>query len=87
MAVTLRLNRVGAKKKPFYRIVVADTRSPRNGRYIEQVGVYDPLRNPAEVKLVDARVDYWIGVGAVPSETVGQLIRRVRRSAVAAKAA
>jgi small subunit ribosomal protein S16 len=81
MAVTLRLTRAGGKKSPFYRVVAADTRSPRDGRFIEQIGVYDPLRNPPEVKLDSARVDHWLSVGAVPSQTVGELLRNARRSA------
>ena len=80
MAVTLRLTRAGGKKSPFYRVVAADTRSPRDGRFIEQVGVYDPLRSPAEVKLDTARVEHWLSVGAVPSQTVSELIHRSRRS-------
>ncbi len=80
MAVTLRLTRAGGKKAPFYRVVAADSRSPRDGRFIEQVGVYDPLRNPAEIKLDTARVEHWLSVGAVPSQTVSELIQRSRRS-------
>jgi small subunit ribosomal protein S16 len=80
MAVTLRLTRAGGKKAPFYRVVAADSRSPRDGRFIEQVGIYDPLRNPAEVKLDTARVEHWLSVGAVPSQTVSELIQRSRRS-------
>ncbi len=81
MAVTLRLTRAGGKKTPFYRVVAADSRSPRDGRFIEQLGIYDPLRNPAEVKLDSARIAHWLSVGAIPSQTVGELIQRVRRSA------
>jgi small subunit ribosomal protein S16 len=80
MAVTLRLTRAGGKKAPFYRVVAADSRSPRDGRFIEQIGVYDPLRNPAEVRLDVARVEHWLSVGARPSQTVGELIHRLRRS-------
>jgi small subunit ribosomal protein S16 len=80
MAVTLRLTRAGGKKAPFYRVVAADSRSPRDGRFIEQVGIYDPLRSPAEVKLDKARVEHWLSVGAVPSQTVSELIQRYRRS-------
>lgn len=81
MAVTLRLTRAGGKKAPFYRVVVADSRSPRDGRFIEQVGIYDPLRTPAEIKLKADRIDHWISVGATPSQTVGELIRVARKSA------
>jgi len=86
MAVTLRLTRAGGKKAPFYRVVAADKRSPRDGRFIEQIGVYAPLRDPAEIKLDAARVDHWLSVGATPSPTVNQLIRTARRSAPAAAA-
>jgi small subunit ribosomal protein S16 len=81
MAVTLRLTRGGGKKSPFYRIVAADRRSPRDGRFIEQLGVYDPLRSPPEIRMDAARVEHWLSVGAVPSQTVDELIRTTRRSA------
>jgi small subunit ribosomal protein S16 len=81
MAVTLRLTRAGGKKSPFYRVVAADSRSPRDGRFIEQIGVYDPLRTPVEVRLDATRLDHWLSVGAVPSQTVSELIREVRRAA------
>lgn len=84
MAVTLRLTRGGGKKSPHYRVVASDRRSPRDGRLIEQVGIYDPRRSPPAVKFDMARVDHWLAVGAVPSETVGQLIKKVRRAAAAA---
>jgi small subunit ribosomal protein S16 len=84
MAVTLRLTRVGGKKAPFYRVVAADRRSPRDGRFIEQLGVYDPLRNPPELRLNDERVQHWLSHGAVPSQTVGELIKTVRKAAAAA---
>ena len=86
MAVTLRLTRAGGKKAPFYRVVAADSRSPRDGRFIEQLGIYDPLRNPAEVKLDTARVEHWLSVGARPSQTVGELIHRLRRATPSAPA-
>ncbi len=84
MAVTLRLTRVGGKKSPFYRIVAADRRSPRDGRFIEQLGVYDPLREPPEIRLDADRLQHWLSMGAVPSQTVGELIRTLRRAAPAA---
>jgi small subunit ribosomal protein S16 len=88
MAVTLRLSRVGGKKRPFYRVVAADKRSPRDGRFIEQIGVYDPVREPPEVRFDVPRLEHWLSVGAVPSQTVGELIRSARRaSASAAKPA
>jgi small subunit ribosomal protein S16 len=88
MAVKIRLTRAGSKKVPFYRVVAADRRSPRDGRFIEQLGVYDPLRNPVEFRVDQERLDHWIKNGAVPSQTVGELLRRQRRAAalVAAKA-
>jgi small subunit ribosomal protein S16 len=81
MAVTIRLTRGGGKKSPFYRIVAADRRSPRDGRFIEQLGVYDPLRSPPEIRMDEARVAHWLKVGATPSQTVSELIRTARRSA------
>ena len=74
MAVKIRLARHGAKKSPFYRIVVADSESPRDGRYLENVGTYDPLINPAKVILKSDRVKYWIEQGAKPSDTVRSLL-------------
>ncbi len=81
MAVKLRLARVGAKKRPFYRVVVTDSRSPRDGRFIEHVGVYDPTRNPPEVRFQMERVDHWLRVGATPSDTVAYLIHLTRKAA------
>ena len=81
MSVKIRLTRQGGKKAPFYRIVAADSRSPRDGRFIEQLGVYDPTRTPVEFKIEAERVAYWLSVGAQPSETVGQLLRRHKKSA------
>jgi small subunit ribosomal protein S16 len=87
MAVILRLTRAGSKKVPFYRVVAADRRSPRDGRFIEQLGIYDPLRDPVEFRVDDQRIEHWIKNGAVPSPTVGELLRKQRRAAaVAAKA-
>lgn len=73
--VKIRLARHGAKKKPFYRIVVADSRSPRDGRYIDLVGTYDPLQTPAAVNLKREKLDKWLQTGAQPTETVAKLIR------------
>lgn len=78
MAVRLRLKRMGRKKQPFYRVVVADKRSPRDGRHIEVIGHYNPMTKPSQVTLDLERVDYWIGVGASPSDTVARLIRNAR---------
>ncbi len=68
--LAIRLARMGKTKKPFYRVVVIDKRRPRNGRFVEIVGTYDPLKNPAEVKLNAERIKYWLGCGAQPSDTV-----------------
>jgi small subunit ribosomal protein S16 len=72
MSLKIRLARAGAKKRPFYRIVVADSHSPRDGRYIEKIGTYDPLlpKNGERVKLVEERVKYWLGHGAQPTDRV-----------------
>jgi small subunit ribosomal protein S16 len=76
MAVKMRLARHGAKKRPFYRIVVADSESPRDGRYLENVGTYNPLREPAEVTLKTDRVQYWLQQGAIPTDTVKNILKR-----------
>lgn len=74
--IRLRLRRMGAKKRPSYRIVAADQRSPRDGRFIETIGTYDPLTNPATVRINEARAVHWLSVGAQPSDTVGDLFRK-----------
>jgi small subunit ribosomal protein S16 len=74
--VRIRLARHGAKKKPFYRIVVADKESPRDGNFLENVGTYDPLQDPAKVTFKEERIKYWIGQGAIPSDTVKSLFKR-----------
>lgn len=76
MPVKIRLARHGAKKKPFYRIVVADSESPRDGRYLENVGTYNPVKDPAEVTLKSERIKYWIGQGAIPTDTVKSLLKK-----------
>jgi small subunit ribosomal protein S16 len=76
MAVKLRLRRMGAKKRPFYRIVAADSRSPRDGRFIEIVGTYNPLTNPAEINIDEEKALKWLGDGAMPSDTVRDLLSR-----------
>ena len=81
MSVSLRLTRVGAKKAPFYRIVAADSRSPRDGRFIEQLGIYDPLRTPPELRLNVERASYWLQNGAQASDTVDGLLRTARKAA------
>ena len=82
--VKIRLRRVGRKKLPVYRIVIADATSPRDGRFIEQLGVYDPLREPVEFRVDQERLKHWLSVGAVPSQTMSELLRRQRRAAPAA---
>lgn len=76
MAVKIRLARHGAKKRPFYRIVVTDGESPRDGRFLENVGTYNPLRDPAEVTLKTDRVQYWLQQGAIPTDTVKSLLKK-----------
>jgi len=76
MAVKIRLARHGAKKKPYYRIVVADSESPRDGRFLENVGIYNPLQDPAEVTLKTDRVHYWLQQGATPTDTVRSLLKK-----------
>ena len=76
MAVKIRLKRMGAKKAPFYRVVVADARYPRDGRFIEEIGTYNPLANPAEIKNDAEAAQKWIKNGAQPTETVRSLLKR-----------
>ena len=74
--VKIRLRWMGAKKAPFYRIVVADSRFPRDGRFIEEIGTYDPTRNPAEVKVDGEKAKKWIANGAQPTDTVKALLKK-----------
>jgi small subunit ribosomal protein S16 len=74
--VKIRLKRMGAKKKPFYRVVVADSRSPRDGRFIEEIGYYNPLTEPATVKIDEEKALKWLSRGAQPSDTVKHLLKR-----------
>lgn len=76
MAVKIRLRRLGAKKAPFYRVVVADSRYPRDGRFIEEIGYYDPTKNPADVKIDADRAKQWIANGAQPTDTVKALLKK-----------
>jgi len=98
MAVHIRLARGGTKKKPFYRVVVTDQRSPRGGRFLENIGTFDPLLDVKNSKLADdkkipslildhVRLDYWRGQGAQPSETLGRLLKRQAQKAGATPAA
>ena len=80
MAVKIRLARHGAKKKPFYRVVVADAHSPRDGRVIEQVGRYNPNTNPSTIELDLEKVDQWIANGAQPTDPVARLIKTARQA-------
>ena len=84
MAVVLRLARAGAKKKPYYHVVATDSRNPRDGKFIEAVGSYDPNQNPAKIEFDVERLEYWRKQGALPSETVGELIKRFKRTAATA---
>jgi small subunit ribosomal protein S16 len=73
--LTIRLARIGKKKRPYYRVVVTEKTRPRNGRFVEIVGTYDPLKKPAEVKLNADRIKYWLGCGAQPTDTVRSFLR------------
>lgn len=76
MAVKIRLRRMGAKKAPFYRVVVADSRFPRDGRFIEEIGYYDPTKEPAVVKIDAEKAKKWIATGAQPTDTVRVLLKK-----------
>jgi small subunit ribosomal protein S16 len=82
--LSIRLMRMGAKKKPFFRINVTEKRTKRDGSFVEIVGYYDPCRNPAEIKINRERLNYWIQRGAQPSETVRSLIKRTAQPSNAA---
>ena len=75
MAVKIRLRRMGQKKAPFYRIVVADSRSPRDGKFIDEIGTYDPTRNPSAINVDEEAAKKWLATGAQPTETVGKLLK------------
>ena len=76
MAVKMRLRRMGMKKAPFYRVIVADSRSPRDGRFIEEIGYYNPLTEPAEIKIDAEKAKKWIANGAQPTDTVKSLLKK-----------
>lgn len=76
MAATMRLKRMGAKKRPYYRVVVTDSEAPRDGRFVEEVGTYDPAPEPAAVTFKVERVQYWLDRGVRPSDTVKSLLKR-----------
>lgn len=76
MAVKIRLKRFGAKKSPFYRIVVADSKSPRDGKFIDEIGYYNPISQPVEIKIDSEKAKKWLNVGAQPSDTVRSLFKK-----------
>ena len=80
MAVKIRLRRMGAKKAPFYRVVVADSRYPRDGRFIEEIGYYNPVSKPAEIKIDTEKADKWIANGALPTDTVKSLLKKAKEA-------
>nr|WP_320015028.1 30S ribosomal protein S16 [uncultured Desulfobacter sp.] len=84
MAVKLRLTRKGTKKKPFYRIVAADIEAPRDGKFLEAIGTYDPMQDPAVVTLKQDRVQYWLEQGAKPSTTVKSILKKQSAESVSA---
>ncbi|HAR34875.1 MAG: 30S ribosomal protein S16 [Desulfobacter postgatei] len=84
MAVKLRLTRKGTKKKPFYRIVAADIQAPRDGKFLEAVGTYDPMQNPAVITLKQDRVQYWLEQGATPTTTVKSILKKQSAQSVPA---
>ena len=84
--VRVRMSRKGTSKTSFFRIIVADERSPRDGRFIEQLGWYDPVTNPAKVRLDLERYKHWLGVGARPTETVAQIVKRYEKAQAKAAA-
>lgn len=84
MAVSIRLRREGTTNRPYYKVVVADARSPRDGKFIEIIGTYDPKKSEATSIIDLDRAEYWLGVGAQPSDTVRSIIKRARKTKVAA---
>ncbi|HHU64357.1 MAG TPA: 30S ribosomal protein S16 [Clostridiales bacterium] len=76
MAVKIRLKRMGAKKSPFYRVVVADSRAPRDGKFIEEIGYYNPVSNPVQLKIDGDKAKSWLEKGAQPSDTVRSLLKK-----------
>lgn len=82
--VRIRMTRLGSVKRPFYRVIATDSRSPRDGRFLEQLGYYDPMKTPKEIKIDLERVKYWISLGAQPSDTVRSLIKKAEAAAPAA---
>lgn len=85
MATRIRLKRLGAKKNPFYRLVVADSRSPRDGKFIEEIGYYDPTKDPVVIEVNAERALYWLQTGALPSETAKSLLNKAGVTAKVSK--
>lgn len=83
MAVKIRLKRVGAKKNPHYRVVIADARAPRDGRFIEEIGSYNPQTQPSTIKIKMDRAEYWLSQGAQPTETVRSLLKKAGQNGTA----
>ena len=81
MAVKIRLARTGAKKRPFYRVVAADIRSPRDGRFLEKLGTVNPNTNPSTVDLNMPRIEYWLGHGALPTQTMARILKQEKKNA------
>ena len=86
MAVVLRLSRAGTHKAPFYHVVATDSRKPRDGKYLEDVGVYDPTLRPEKIELKAERVEHWLKSGAKPSQTVAMILKRAKAKKPAEKA-
>jgi small subunit ribosomal protein S16 len=86
MAVVLRLSRAGTHKAPFYHVVATDSRKPRDGRYLEDVGIFDPTQRPERIELKADRVEHWLKVGARPSQTVAALLKRAKKAPAKAAA-
>jgi small subunit ribosomal protein S16 len=86
MAVVLRLSRAGTHKAPFYHVVATDSRAARDGRYLEDVGIYDPTATPERIELKADRVEHWLKVGATPSQTVAMILKKSKKQAPAAPA-
>ncbi|HZJ68780.1 MAG TPA: 30S ribosomal protein S16 [Candidatus Eisenbacteria bacterium] len=80
MAVKIRLKRIGAKKQPYFRVVVADSRSPRDGRFIEEIGFYNPISEPADIRLDVEKAEQWMKNGAQPTDTVRALIKKAKEA-------
>jgi len=85
MAVRIRLTRLGRKKKPFYRIIAANSEAKRDGKFLEVIGTYDPLQDPAVIKIDDGKLEKWLSQGATPSETVSSLIKQYQDTAASAR--